>query len=399
MRLAILSQYYPPEVGAPQTRLSELAARFVERGHEVVVLTALPNYPTGRIHPGYRGLFRREERAGVRVLRAPIYPTRSVGTARRLASYFSFVASSLLAGIPLLPRCDVLLTESPPLFLGLSGYLLSRLKRARWVFNVADLWPRSAVELGLLGDGPALRAAEALEAFCYRKAFLVTGQSRGILDDVERRFPEVRTHHLSNGVDPGRFAARPDAPPAEAGRCVAVYAGLHGVAQGLGQVLAAAERLRDLPELEIVLAGDGPEKPDLVRRAAALGLENVRFLDPLPRDEVPRLLAAADVALVCLKTDLLGAVPSKIYEAMAAALPIVLAGSGEPARIVREHDAGVAVGPGDAAGLADALRQLAGDPGRRRELARNGRRAAETVYDRRRIVDRFADLLERELAA
>ena len=402
MRIAIHTQYYPPEMGAPQARLSELATRFVTRGHEVYILTAMPNYPGGKIHHGYGGVLRREELDGARVIRTCIYPTKSVGILRRLASYFSFVVSSALCGSFSLPRVDYLLTESPPLFLGISGFILSRLKGVRWIFNVADLWPESAVELGVLSDGPGLRMARALEAFCYRKAWLVSGQSRGILDSIERRFPEVATHHLSNGVDPERFhpGLAPDRDRFELGRnggCVALYAGLHGMAQGLDQLLEAGARLRDYGALRIVLAGDGPAKEALKARAEALGLENVRFLDPQPRAIMPQLLASSDVAVACLKRPMLGAVPSKIYEAMGAGRPLVLAAEGEPAEIVLESGAGLVVAPGDVEGLAEALRRLAESPDERREMGKRGRRAAETRFHRRKIADAFIDRLERGL--
>jgi len=398
VRLAIHSQYYPPEMGAPQNRLSELAARFVERGHQVHVLTALPNYPRGKVFPGYRGLLRREELGGARVVRTAIYPSKSVRTLPRLASYFSFVASSALLGAFTLPKVDYLMTESPPLFLGAAGFILSRLKRARWIFNVSDLWPGSAVDLGVLSDGPALRAASALEAFCYRRAWLVTGQSRGILGDVERRFPEVTTHLISNGVDPERFHPGVAADRARfgftPGRCTAVYAGLHGIAQGLHQLLEAADRLRDLPTFELALVGDGPEKEELVRRARELRLDNVRFLDPVPREAMPELLASADVSVACLGRTIVGAVPSKIYEAMGAARPLLLVADGEPAAIVRETGCGVAVDPGDVDGIAAALRRLAENADERRRLGELGRRAAEERFHRRQIVDRFIDKLE-----
>ncbi len=267
MRIGILTQYYPPEMGAPQARLSHLAGQLVRRGHEVVVLTAMPNYPRGRVFPGYGGLWRREERDGVKVLRCGLYPTVNVRMAPRLASYFSFVLSSLLVGAFGLPKLDYLLTESPPLFLGISGYLLARRTGARWIFNVSDLWPESAVALGAVSEGPGLRASRRLEAFCYRKAWLVTGQSREILKNIQDRFPSVPVYHLSNGVDTDLFRPERRSPGARArlsnGRgapngCVAMYAGLHGIAQGLDQILEAASKLADLPSLEIALVGDGP---------------------------------------------------------------------------------------------------------------------------------------------
>ena len=402
MRLVILSQYYPPEMGAPQARLSELAGRFVARGHEVRVLTAMPNYPRGKVYPGYGGLWRRERLGAARVLRTWLVPSKSKSIGRRLFSYMTFVASSALAGTFALPRTDVLLTESPPLFLGMTGWWLSRLKRARWVFNVSDLWPEGAVDLGLVREGPALRAARALEAFCYRRAFLVTGQSRSILANIEQRFPEVPTHHLSNGVDPRLF--RPDlvADRARFGlpedAVVALYAGLHGVFQGLDQLLEAAHRLRDMERLRIVLVGDGPEKEALQARARALALGNVLFLEPLPRDAMPVLTASADIAIACLKTKILGAVPSKIYEAMGCGKPLMLVAEGEAAEIVGQTESGLSVAPGDLDGLTAGLRRLTEDDGLRRRLGTAGRRAAETRFDRWAIADRFIDRLEQGLA-
>jgi glycosyltransferase involved in cell wall biosynthesis len=389
-------------MGAPQARLSELAARFVKRGHEVVVLTAMPSYPRGRIYPGYGGIYRWECEQGVSILRTCIYPTKSAELLPRLANYFSFVGASLLLGSIRLPKADYLLVESPPLFLGISGYLLSRLKSARWIFNVSDLWPQSAVDMGVVQDGFGLRVAQILEAFCYRKAWLVTGQSKEIQSDVQRRFPSIPTYHLSNGVDTTVFC--PDQGSLELRRelgdpqgCIAIYAGLHGLAQGLEQILQAASLLQDLTNLQIAFVGDGPEKELLIEQAKTFGLTNVRFLDPYPRDAMPALMASADIALVPLKLHLPGAVPSKLYEAMGAGLPLVLAAEGEAAAIVRETQAGMVVPPGDGYALAAALRELVQNKDKRAQLGANGRQAAIARFDRQRIADAFMDMLEEKL--
>jgi glycosyltransferase involved in cell wall biosynthesis len=200
------------------------------------------------------------------VTRTWIYPTKKLGLFPRLFNYFSFVFSSLLLGLWGLGKVDVVLTESPPLFLGISGYLLSRIKKAKWIFNVSDLWPESAVRLGVLNEGLALKLAKWLEGFCYRKAWLVTGQSKSILADIERRFPDVATYHLSNGVDTELFgpenfqqAIRKKLSPD--GDLIFFYGGLHGLAQGLDQILRAAQ---EAPEgVRFVLMGDGPEKEAL----------------------------------------------------------------------------------------------------------------------------------------
>lgn len=401
MKISFLTQYYPPEIGAPQGRLSALAAAFQREGHTVSVLTAMPNYPTGKIHAGYGGLLRREERDGVQITRTFVYPTQRADFIHRMTSYGSFVASSAVLGAMFLEPPDYLLVESPPLVLGLAGVWLSLVKGCRMIFNVSDLWPESAVRIGVLPRGGfAHRLSSRLERWCYRRASLVTGQSRAIVADIQTRFPWCRTYHLSNGVDGETFhpdrrtaAAREMLGPADS--CVAFYAGLHGLAQGLDQVLAAAARLTDTP-VRFVLMGDGPTKADLLRQTQAEGLANVTFLDPRPVQEVPPLLAAADIVIVPLVTHIPGATPSKLYEAMASGRPVVLVAKGEPAAIVRDAEAGLVVEPGDTAGLAAALRTLAGDPVLRQTLGANGRRAAERLFNQTEIAARFVAFLQGE---
>jgi glycosyltransferase involved in cell wall biosynthesis len=253
-------------------------------------------------------------------------------------------------------------------------------------------------------DLRAHRASARLEAFFYERAWLVTGQSRGILQSITERFPHCPAFHLSNGVDttlfaPGRYTDAARATLRTDGRCVALYAGLHGLAQGLDQVLGAAELLRDDQCAKFALVGEGPEKGMLVRRATELGLSNLEFFSSRPKSEIPSLVASADVVLVTLKTHIPGAVPSKLYEAMASGKPVVLVATGEPAEIVREHRAGIVVAPGDVAGLAQAVRTLCGDPELRRELGSNGRAAVEAHYDREQIIGRFMRHLERAAAS
>jgi glycosyltransferase involved in cell wall biosynthesis len=403
VKLSILTQYYPPEIGAPQARLSELAAHFVGCGHEVTVLTAMPNYPTGRLYTGYDGWLRRECLDGVDVIRTLIYPTKQTDFAHRLCNYFSFVVSSTAIGSACLPRPDYLLVESPPLFLGLSGIWLSWLKLSRLIFNVSDLWPESAVRLNLINAGGfSHRLGSLLEAFCYKQAWLISGQSKSILENISERFPEQRVFHLSNGVDTRKFGPACETSTvrtrlAHDNQCVALYAGLHGLAQGLDQLLNAAAMLQEDKDLCFVMVGDGPEKEKLIAQATSARLTNVRFLDSVPASEMPALLAAGDIALVILKTDLPGAVPSKLYEAMASARPVILVAEGEAAQIVRKHEVGITVSPGDTAGLIRALQILRSNPDLRRTMGMNGRRAVETLFDRTKIATGFREYLEANL--
>ena len=194
VKLTILTQYYPPETGAPQNRLSDLAVRLAARGHEIQVLTALPNYPGKVVHPEYVGRENTLEWLdGVRVARVGLYVPRKKTFWTRLRCYLSFARNARRMGARLLIGADVLLMESPPLFRAWAGIHLSRRLGARLVTNVADLWPESAVEIGMLKAGPALWAARWLESWMYRRSALITAQTEGIVDDIRRRFP--------NGVD------------------------------------------------------------------------------------------------------------------------------------------------------------------------------------------------------
>jgi colanic acid biosynthesis glycosyl transferase WcaI len=400
VKITILSQYYPPEIGAPQNRLSNLVGHFTAAGHEVTVLTAMPNYPHGRIQQGFGGLLKRERKDGVRIIRTFIYPSQSAALLPRLLNYFSFVFSSMLFGSFLLRPSDFLLVESPPLFLGISAMWLSRLKRAKLIFNVSDLWPASAVRLGVIGDHSlAHRLATRLEAYCYRRAWLVTGQSKSILQDIAARFPGQNVLLLSNGADTRAF--RPQARTESARmrlsngkEFVVLYAGLHGLAQGLEQVLDAAHNLRNDDGYRFVFIGDGPHKRKLISKTETAGMRNVVFFDSVPSVEIPALLAAADLIVVPLGMHIPGAVPSKLYEAMASERPLVLVADGEAAEIVQRFKAGIVVTPGDVSSMVEAIKTIRENPERAADLARNARRAAVEQFDRTDIANGFIRYLE-----
>ena len=403
MNILILSQYYPPEIGAPQARLSELAKRIICYGHQVSVLTAMPNYPIGRIHNGYRGIYTTEQIDGIKVYRTFIYPTQRTNFLHRLTNYFSFVISSSVIGSFVLPEFDFIMVESPPLFLGLSALWLSYIKKAQLIFNVSDLWPESAVVLGVLNRNSfSYRVSSYLDKLFYRKSWLVTGQSKSILHDIATRFPQCQVYHLSNGVDTCLFHS--DTKNEEAkkklsanDKTVILYAGLHGLAQGLDQVIDAAIEFAENQEIHFVFVGDGPEKKKLQKRVVDLGLKNVLFIPPMPRAEIPEILASADIAIVPLKKHLIGAVPSKIYEAMASSVPIILLAEGEAAEIVENYEAGIVVSFGDIAGLVTSIHNLANHAHLRQKMGSNGRKAAELYFDRDHIVKDFVKHLEQSI--
>jgi colanic acid biosynthesis glycosyl transferase WcaI len=403
MRFIILTQYYPPETGAPQNRLSDLARRLRSMGHEVTVLTAKPNYPQGRIHPEFRGgLWRQRVADGLRVVHCFVYPSRSKRILSRLLNYFSFVFSAALIGCWTLPRADVLLVESPPLFLGLAAWWLARWKGARIVFNVSDLYPETAIALGYLQRPWLRKLMFGLEAWCYKTAALVTGQTEGIVQSIRQRFPQKPVFLLTNGADMVRFPPPPDAaePGADAATFVVGYAGVLGHFQGLNVIVEAADLLREDQFLSFVVYGDGPLREDLVTDAARRGLTHIQFPGHCSHGEVLQHMRRWGAGLVPLiNTPLMaGALPSKLFEIMACGLPTVLSSpAGEASRLLESADAGIWAPPGDARALAEAIRSLAADRARCAQFGRNGREYVQQHYNRAEIARRFLQELERLL--
>jgi glycosyltransferase involved in cell wall biosynthesis len=403
MRATLLTQYYPPEVGAPQARISALAAGLADRGVDVTVHTCFPHYPSGEIQAPHRNrLLRREREGRVRLMRSAVYPAANRGFARRLAGHVSF-AGSALATAGAAGGADVVVVETPPLFLAGAAIPYARLKRASLVVNVADLWPDSAIELGALTSPGAIRAARAVERAAYRAATAITCPTAGIAETLAGRLESAgKTALMLPAVDLERFDPAVGAAGADAGsenRPVRVlYAGTVGLAHGLGTLLDAAQRLeRDpgAPEIETTIAGDGAEAPELRARLANGGPGGVRMLGTVPSERVTDLYAESDIALVMLRDRPIfsGALPTKMLEAMAAGRPVLLSARGEAARLIEAEGAGVVVEPESPDALAGALTELAADPERRARLGAAGRRAVERRFGRDAWLDRWEDLL------
>lgn len=400
MRLLILTQYFPPEMGAPQARLYELAKRLGDKGHKITVLTAMPNYPTGKVFGGYRWKVRKvEDMDGIRVVRTWIWPSKSSNTLPRLISYLSFVFSSILLGIWGLGRQDVVLFESPPLFIVPAGLLIGRLTRGRIVMNCSDIWPDIIVRMGHTTGGLALKAMFWLEKYGYEHSDVVALTNPGAAAQVKERFPYVETTVISNGVDTKFF--RPELRSDEIraslgagpGDFLVGYCGLHGLAQGLEVVVGAADLLRDCRDIKLVMVGDGPTKDNLVAMARAKGLSNLAFFGHRPRREMPALLASCDASLVPLLTRLPGTMPSKVYEAFSAATVPLVAKGCEGDTLVSQFNAGRTFEPMDAAELAAAIRELADNPQEVRRIRENCQTLAKR-FERNVIAERTNSILE-----
>jgi len=382
------------------TRHYELARYLVGRGHQVTVIASPVSYLTGTASSGrIPWLERQDSEPGITVLRAYTYPALHRSFVHRVFSFLSFMFSSFLIGIQV-PRVDLVWGTSPPIFQGATAWALARLKRVPFLFEVRDLWPAFAVAVGVLRNPLLIRLSEWLERFLYRRADQVLINSPGFLDHVSQRGAR-RVEIVTNGSDTGMFDPHADGYSFRTsheleGKFVVLYAGAHGMSNDLIVVLAAAQILKDDPEIVIALLGDGKEKAALIAHAQELGLPNVRFIPPLPKAEMPQALAAADACIAILKpVELYKTVyPNKVFDYMAAGRPVALAIDGVIREVVEKAGAGIPVPPGDPVALAQAIRTLAGDRQAAQAMGMAGRRCVEMEFDRPVLAERLAHILE-----
>ncbi len=399
MKLLILTQYFPPEVGAPQNRLFELAVRLKKLGIEVSVLTAMPNYPQMKIYNGYEGKnYMYEEIEGIPVHRASIYLPKNKSIIQRLLNYFSFVYSSAKIGKNKIGNVDIIMCESPPLFLGYSALYLKRKKKAKLIFNVSDLWPESAEKLRVVTNKWMLKLAYRLEKKLYQKSILVTGQTQGICKNINERFPKVKTFWLPNGVDvsyynPSTITSnwRIENDFSESD-ILYLYAGIIGLAQGLEIILKTAELVKSNPSIKFILLGSGPEKKKLLSIKTEKQLSNVYFFDAVSKLQMPKIVKASDVSIIPLrKLELfLGAIPSKIFENLAMEKPVILAVDGEARELfVNQGKCALYSEPENAEDLTKNVLLLANNEDLRKQLGERGRIYVEESFNRNTIAKNF----------
>jgi colanic acid biosynthesis glycosyl transferase WcaI len=402
VRILVVTDRYHPEVAAPSVRIGDHAVRWTRAGHEVTVVTCAPNFPRGELFPGYRNKPYQEEWIdGVRVVRVGSYMTANEGFVRRTLDYVSFMLSAAFFAWRY-PAFDVLLASSPPLFSALGGWLIACLRRRPWAFEIRDLWPASIKAVGA-ADGPVIAFFEKLELFLYRRADLLVPLTESFRRDlVERGVPGDKIEVVRNGVDFERFSRHAGAGEARSRFGVpddvflAGYVGTTGMAHGLQTVLDAAALCADREDVRFLIMGEGAERGALEEDANRRGLDNLIFSDFVPHSEMPDSLAALDASIVHLRPDPLfeTVIPSKIFEAMAVGLPIIMAVPGESAEIVEEAQAGLCIPSGDPAALAEATLRLADDEALRRHLGKSGLAAARTLHSRDHHAQRLLELLE-----
>jgi glycosyltransferase involved in cell wall biosynthesis len=398
MRFLILTQYFPPEIGAAQIRLAAVAKTLIAQGHEVEIVTALPNYPTGKIFPEFQGKFYQHEQwQGMSIHRVWTYAAMGAGM-KRLLNYFSFVFTAFY-GLAKAQKPDYIFVESPPLFLSLTAWVASRWWGVPFIFNVADVWPDSIKALSLMDDGLFLRLAGKLELWSYRRAAFINAVTYGNKDTFLQRknVPENKILFLPNGIDTELFYPRKaDAAwRAELGldaRPLIVYAGTQGYAHGIDVALHAAKILQDKQvSVQFVFVGGGSEKPRLQALTQELALNNVQFWQPRPNKEIAELYALAIAGLSTLAdTPAFDDIrPVKIFGVMASAKPLLYSGSGEGARVVEAAQAGLVTPPQDAAALAEAAETLLADPALCQRLGEQGRAYVQKNLQWPEIIDRW----------
>jgi lipopolysaccharide/colanic/teichoic acid biosynthesis glycosyltransferase/glycosyltransferase involved in cell wall biosynthesis len=390
MRVLFISQYFPPETGAAPARALHFARSLAALGHEVTVVTGLPNHPSGVIRPEFRGTRRKSETLdGIRIERVWLYATPRKNAWTRLWNHLSFACAALPAALGA-SRPDVVLATTPPLFHGITAWLVSRLRRAPLVLDVRDDWPHAAIALGEMRDGFVARVLAAISRFLQVRAHRVVVVTPGMRVRIEDRgIEDARLTLITNGADtelfrPAAESSNGEPSAMEAARFTVLYAGTHGLVHGMEALMDAAERLKDRSEIRFLLVGDGVAKAELERRAREQQLQHVEFRPSEPPERLVETIRAADV---CVATTRAGqfygeTIPVKLFDYLACGRPVVAAVTGDAADVVERSGGGVVVEPGNGGALAEALVELAGKPERRRELGRAGPPFVEANYSR-----------------
>lgn len=404
MHILFLTDNFPPEVNAPASRTFEHCREWVRAGHRVSVITCAPNFPKGRVYDGYRNrLWQTEEMEGIRIIRVWSYITANEGFVLRILDYVSFMVSAVLAA-PCVRGVDLVIGTSPQFFTVCAAFLVSRCKRVPFVFELRDIWPESIKAVGAMADSVVIRWLERLEMYLYRKADAIVSVTESFKRKlVARGVDGTKIYVVTNGVDGSRF--HPLEKDQElvaryglAGKFVAGYVGTHGMAHALETILQAADALRRRPGGDIfhfILLGDGARKAALKERAGELALNNLHFIDSVPKNEVARYWSLLDVSIIHLKrTELFTTViPSKLFECMGMGIPVLHGVAGESAEIVRREGVGLVFEPENVEQLCDVLNQVHGDEALRQRLRAACLEAAPR-YDRAGLAGTMLNILE-----
>lgn len=405
MKILYVSQYFPPEMGAPAARASELARHWTRMGHWVTVLTGFPNHPTGTIPEEWRSrwqkLVHQEIIDGVRVVRTWLWPLPNRKAHERIRNYASFWLSASITGLSL-EKPDVVIGSSPQLLVALAAWWVAFWNRVPFIFEVRDLWPESLAAVGAGAEGTLLhRALGAIAGFLYRRAAHIVVVTPAFKEYIVRYWnvPDLKISIVENGVETDLFhAGSPMRPPETEGRFLACYIGTIGMAHGLETLIAAARQLQEtFPAAMFLLIGEGAEKEHIVQLAAAQELRNICLLDQQSRERIPAYISGADLCLVILKkADLFKTViPTKLLEYMACERPVIVAVDGQARQLIENAEAGVFVEPEDSRALAHAITDLAANPEKAQQMGKQGREYILANLSRESTARQYIHVLEK----
>ncbi len=407
MRIACYSHYFTPEIGAPSARIHEFACQWLTMGHQVQVVTCYPNHPTGKIYPGYvHGLRMMERMDGIEVRRNWTYVTPNKGFLRKTIGHVSFWPSACLLTNRRLEKPDVTIGTSPTFFAPMAAAALARKHDIPFVMEVRDLWPAIFVDLGVLRNRPLIRFLEKWELAMYRRAAAVVTVTESFRDNLlSRGVPECKVFTVLNGADVDFWhPCEPDpglrARLGSRENFVVLYLGAHGISHALGRILEAAQVLLEDSRIRFVFVGEGAEKDRLVNAAGKARLTNVQFQDPVDKEGVRRYYTIADVCLVPLRDVPLfdSFIPSKMFEIMAMARPIVASVRGEAARILRTSGSALVVDPENSQALAQSIRYLCDHPEETQVMGWRGRSFVEAHYSRKSLAARYLEIIKEAIA-
>jgi glycosyltransferase involved in cell wall biosynthesis len=406
-RILFLTHYFPPEGNAPATRVHEMARQWVADGHQVTVITGVPNVPDGVVYPGYENrLHQRERIAGIDVIRVLTYIAPNKGTLRRIFNYLSFMVSAWIAGL-CVRRPDVVIATSPQFFCGWAGVLVAKFRRLPFILEIRDLWPDSIVEVDAITNPKIIRCLELMEKWMYRAADHIVTVGEGYREQLQAK--GVKAESISvipNGVNADEYVLRPPALDLRGryglnGEFICAYLGTIGMAASLEIVLKSARslKLNGVKDIKFMLVGDGAAREKLQQQAACDGLDNVIFTGRQDKDTMPEFLASVDACLVHLKkTNLFKSVlPSKIFEAAVMQRPIILGVQGYAADLIRRSGAGICIEPENPEELCAAVLSLSKNPDLARQYGRQGREYVLQYFDRTVLSREYETQIERVL--
>lgn len=401
LRILFLTHFFVPEIGAAAKRIYGLANNLAELGHEVGVISGFPNYPSGIKHKDYKGKLYAEELMGkIKVYRYYVFSSPQKNSLTRLLNYLSFVLTSSFFALNS-SKYDLIIVSSPPIFTGISGYIISRVKKIPLIFDVRDIWPDIAVEMDEISENSfTFKVLKNLSDFLYAKAALITVVTEGKKENlILKNISPDKIKVISNGFDREFLSLPIDVKLVQQYRLqeyfTLIYTGIVGLAQGLDIIIDAALKLKDCHKIRFIIIGDGFEKNTLEAKAKYLKLNNIEFIGLQPHEKILTFLKYAGASIVPLKNrNLKDSVPTKMLEALGAGCPVILCADGESTEIIKDSKGGMVVEPGNSNALMESILYLYNNPDARKEMSSNGRAYVLNNYTRDRIAQALSETLE-----